>query len=123
MKTSILILTVIFFSLRAKGQQNIFKNKPWEDYKKKELLSQKLKQITPSVDNNNFLQRPAAGNKSVLIIPLTGTFIKNTGKGSDLYVVNTFKMPCIVPDKTFTSNMPIAGYDKSINSRLLSEGK
>lgn len=112
MKVSFILLTALFYTVHAKAQQNnIFKNKPWEDFRKKELLNQKLKQMNPAINNDKSSQPLPLeqNNKGVLKIPLTATYEGNNGKGADLYAMQPYDMPCIVPDKTFNSAMPIAG--------------
>ncbi len=116
MKVSFILLAALFYTVHAKAQQNnIFKNKPWEDFRKKELLTQKLKQMNPIIDNDKYSQPLVTeqNHKGVLKIPLTGTYEGNNGKGADIYAMQPYNMPCIVPDKTFTSNMPVAETGKS----------
>lgn len=111
MKVPFILLAALFYTIHTKAQQNnIFKNKPWEDFRKKELLTQKLKQMNPIIGNNKYFQPLATeqNHKGVLKIPLTSTYEGNNGKGADIYTMQPHNMPCIVPDKTFTSNMPIA---------------
>ena len=56
MKAYFFLLTALFYIVHAKAQQNnIFKNKPWEDFRKKELLTQKLNQMNLESNNNNRL--------------------------------------------------------------------
>lgn len=113
----------MFYILHAKAQQNnIFKNKPWEDFRKKELLTQKLNQM--NVESNNNKNKSALlveeqDDKSVLKLPLTATYEGNNGKDADIFAMQPYNMPCIVPDKTFISNMPVAEtrkYDKGFVS-------
>ncbi len=57
--------------------------------------------------------------KSVLKLPLTATYEGNNEKGADIFAMKPYNMPCIVPDKTFKSNMPVAEagkYDKDFVS-------
>lgn len=111
MKIFFILLAALFYSVYAKAQQtNIFKNKPWEDFRKKELLSQKLKSIHPVIDNDKYYQpSPIEKNHNgVLKIPLTGTYAANNGKGAYICTMQPYNMPCMVPDKTVTSNMPVA---------------
>jgi hypothetical protein len=111
MKTYFFLLTALFYILDAKAQQkNIFKNKPWEDFRKKELLTQKLNQMNLGSNNNKSAQlaEEEQDDKSVLKVPLTATYEGNNGKGADIFAMQPYNMPCIVPDKTFKSNMPLA---------------
>lgn len=116
MKFYFMLLTAMFYSLLINAQKNdIFKNKTWEDFKKKEQLLQKLKPPDYLLSENSFSKLPAdvADYKSVFKVPLTGTFIKNTGKGTNLYTIDLYNMPCVTPDKTFASNMPVLGSELS----------
>ena len=111
MKVSLILLTSLFFTANAQAQQkNIFKNKPWEDFKRKELLTQKLKQMNSPIAGDKSFRLPLMeqNHKWFLKLPLAGTYKANNGKGSDVFAMQPGNMPCIVPDKTFTSNMPIA---------------
>lgn len=116
MKVSIIFPAVLLFAVHAQAQQNnIYKNKPWEDFRKKELLSQKLKWKNPGINNPKSLQPSVTeeNNKGVLRLPLTATYDGNNGKGAEIYTMQPYDMPCVVPDKTFTSDMPIAEAEKS----------
>ena len=110
MKAYFFLLTALFYIVHAKAQQNnIFKNKPWEDFRKKELLTQKLNQM--NVESNKTKPAQLAeehDNKSVLKLPLSATYNGNNGKGADIFAMQPYNMPCIVPDETFSSNMPKA---------------
>ena len=122
MKAFFILLTLCLSTAYANGQQkDIFKNKPWEDFKKKELLTEKLRQSSSTAKNDNLLQLipEIAESKSVLKIPLTHTYIGSTGTGSDVYSISPYKMICIAPDKTFMFNMPVAGFDKSLKNNSL----
>ena len=116
MKAYFFLLTVIFYIVHAKAQQNnIFKNKPWEDFRKKALLTQKLNQMNFKSNNNKsaHLAEEEQDDKSVLKVPLTATYEGNNGRGADIFAMQPYNMPCIVPDKTFRSNMPLAETGKS----------
>ena len=112
MKAYFFLLIAMFYIVHAKAQQNnIFKNKPWEDFRKKALLTQKLNQM--NVESNNNKNKSALlveeqDDKSVLKLPLTADYEANNGKGADIFAMQPYNMPCIVPDKTFRSNMPVA---------------
>ena len=111
MKTYFFLLTALFYILDAKAQQkNIFKNKPWEDFRKKELLTQKLNQMNLGSNNNKSAQlaEEEQDDKSVLKVPLTATYEGNNGKGADIFAMQPYNMPCFAPDKIFRSNMPVA---------------
>lgn len=110
MKAYFFLLTALFYIVDAKAQQNnIFKNKPWEDFRKKELLTRKLNQMNFESNNKSAqLAEEGQDQKSVLKVPLTATYEGNNEKGADIFAMKPHNMPCIVPDKTFSSNMPVA---------------
>lgn len=121
MKAYFFLLTALFYVVDAEAQQNnIFKNKAVEDFRKKELLTRKLNEM--KFESNNKSVQPAEeeqDEKSVLKVPLTATFEGNNEKGGDIFAMQPYNMPCIVPDKTFSSNMPVAEagkYDKGFVS-------
>jgi hypothetical protein len=121
MKAYFFLLTALFYIVHVKAQQNnVFKNKPWEDFRKKELLTQKLNQMNVESNKNKPAQLDEEqDDKSVLKLPLTATYNGNNGKGADIFAMQPHNMPCIVPDKTFSSNMPVAEagiYDKGFVS-------
>lgn len=63
-------------------------------------------------------------NKSmVLQLPLTGTNIGTTKNGDDIYSMQPDNMPCLVPGKSFVSNMPVAGKTNKIPSVALIKPK
>lgn len=116
MKGFFVSLTALSFSLHTSAQQNnIFKSKPWEDFKKKQLLTLKLKKMNREINNESFsqLSPEEPDNKSVIKIPLTKIYLRNNGKGSDISMLSTDKMLCISPDKIFASNMPIVNMEES----------
>lgn len=110
MKAYFFLLTALFYIFDAKAQQNnIFKNKPWEDFRKKELLTRKLNQMKFESNNKPApLPEKEQDEKSVLKVPLTATYEGNNEKGADIFAMQPYNMPCIMPDKTFSSNMPVA---------------
>jgi hypothetical protein len=69
------------------------------------------------------LERKQALPKDTIVLPnyktvipnaITGVagkaqLIGNNGKGQNIYVLPLDKMPCIRPDSTYKSNMPVAG--------------
>ena len=46
-------------------------------------------------------------DKSVARIELTKEYSGNNGKGADVYNMKPYNMPCLIPDSTFHSNMPV----------------
>ena len=43
---------------------------------------------------------------------LTAKYLGSNGKGADIYAMMPYNMPCLVPDSSFKSKMPIALKDK-----------
>lgn len=120
MKFLIVVLVAAFSSLTVKAQENnIFKKKPWEEYKLKQLLEDTLSRIKPLIKSV-----PSRGNvpyeneKGVVRVPLKGLYIGENGKGDEIYAMQPDNMPCLVPGKKFISNMPVAGFDKTDKSLL-----
>lgn len=110
MKFSFILIAIVFYSLHVRAQQkNFFKNNPMEEFKMKELLTQKLKQMQREINNPSAKIPEKAQNNSVVKIPLKGVYAGNNGKGADIYHIQHYNMPCLVPDATFKSNMPVAG--------------
>lgn len=60
-----------------------------------------------SNNNKSALLVEEQDDKSVLKLPLTATYEGNNGKGADIFAMQSY-MPCIMPDKTFRSNIPVA---------------
>ncbi len=117
MKFFFIFIAVVLYSLHGKAQQNnILKNNPMEDFKRKELLTQKLKQMQSETNNHisPVIPEKVQTNNSVVKIPLTSTYAGNNGKGADIYNMQPYNMPCLVPDKTFSSNMPVAENEKAV---------
>jgi hypothetical protein len=52
----------------------------------------------------------------VLLLGNKGAYLRNNGRGQDIYVMELDNMPCLVPDSTFTSNMPRTDGLKKHNS-------
>ncbi len=88
MKTLLLLLSFFCITKSFAQDINIHKRKPWEDAKNKML-------------QHKFLYT------SVLRIELRRKYLRNNGKGTDVYAMMPYNMPCIVADSTFRSNMPV----------------
>lgn len=116
MKFSFILIALIYGSLQANAQQkNIFKNNPMEGYKRKQALSQLLRNMNPIINNDKLAPNTARieNNGWVMKTPLTSTYAGNNGKGGDIYKMQPYHMPCLVPDKTFKFNMPVARYEQA----------
>lgn len=111
------LLTAMFCAFTVKAQQNNeSKNKPLEEYKEKKMFYDTLKRVTPPMNGSRliipFLQRKYQNDKSVLKFPLKGNYLGTNDKGDHIYAMYPDNMPCLVPGKSFKSNMPIADNDK-----------
>ncbi len=118
MKLFFVLLVTSAYSLHVNAQNtSIFKSKPWEDYKQKQLLKVLKDSLRGrfSLPQNTY-NIPQQNKMSVFKIPLQGIYAGSTAKG-DIYTMLTDNMPCLVPGKEFTYNMPVAGSfnaDKSV---------
>ncbi len=109
MKTFLLLLFVVCAFKGASQNIDINKRKPWEDVKKK-MLQQKLL-FNDLLKENKTTVSDTVIDKSVLKIKLDLKYIGNNGKGADVYAMMPHGMPCIVPDSTFHSNMPVTNFN------------
>jgi hypothetical protein len=109
MKSFILIIISLLFSCSVFAQlDNIYKNKSISEWKNKPQFKLGLNQYTPppfklTVPENNI------NKMGVLKLETRGIYKGNNGKGSDIYVYEPDNMPCLKPDSTFHSNMPVLG--------------
>lgn len=53
------------------------------------------------------MQRDTQPGMPVVKLKLKGEFKGNNGKGSDIYAMTPDSMPCLVPDSTYASRMPV----------------
>jgi hypothetical protein len=81
------------------------------------ILQQKLLFNDQLKENKTFVSDTVI-EKSVLLIKLTPNFLANNGKGADVYVMMPYNMPCIVPDSTFHSSMPVTGLKRNTKGGL-----
>lgn len=117
MKYLMVLIMASCLTTTVKAQNNnIFKKKPWEEYKLKRLLQDTLNRLysVPSFKHNS----AAPSKKGVLKLPLKGTFMGGNGKGDDIYRMQPDNMSCFVPGKKFVFNMPVSGIDKNLPSLL-----
>lgn len=118
MKISFIIIAVALYSSHCEAQlNNLSKNNPMEEFKRKQMLTEMLRKKQPEMNNYPFSQIRRTKNKEwVVKAELAGKYAGNNGKGANVYNMLPYNMPCLVPDKTFTCNMPVAGYDKTAQS-------
>lgn len=112
----VLIMASCFSTTVKAHNNNMFKRKPWEEYKLKRLLQDSLNRLhsVPPFKNNS----TANDKAGVLKLPLKGTFIEENGKGDEIYRMPPDNMSCLVPGKNFVFNMPVSGIDKNLPSSL-----
>jgi len=115
---AILFLVLVIFSVKTVNAQyeNIMKRKPWEDAKLKMLLRDSLSKINP-VPNYNY-SMPQQTKNGVYQIPIKGVYLGDNGRGDEIYAMQPDNMPCLVPGKSFSSNMPVAGSEKLDKNQL-----
>ena len=119
----ILLLTAC--SSGAWAQKNILKNSTGEDAKSNAFRDSLLK-YHPGLKSPFFgPDRPSIptyktppADMSVIKIPLKGEYTRNNGKGANIYSMQPYNMPCLVPDSTFLSKMPIAGNFVPLENKL-----
>lgn len=116
MKILLLIIAVFCISKGYSQKPDIYKRKPWEEMKLKNLFrnqlqfNNKLKDTIILVPGNNT-------DRSVLQLKLDKSYMGSNGKGADVYAMTPYNMPCIIPDSTFHSNMPVAGFENKISPK------
>src|SRR4051812_18919933 len=118
MRSSLFLVALVFLSIQGKTQQkDMLKRNPMEEFQKKQRLNKLPRQMRPhtTADTLPVFSRKIENHNWVMGEPLKGTYVGNNGKGSDVYKVKGYNMICMVPDKTFKSNMPVAGNDKWVN--------
>ena len=125
MKHIFILLILTICTVTANSQTNdIFKRRRWDEAKLKWLLQDTLSKIKPSPGFQNTIpnslhKAPNAlemmqlqAKNGVYKIPLTGVYVGDNGRGDEIYAMQPDKMPCLVPGKSFASNMPVAGAEK-----------
>jgi hypothetical protein len=61
---------------------------------------------------------PQQTKNGVYQIPINGVYIGENGKGDEIYAMQPDNMPCLVPGKSFASEMPVLGMEKLDKSNL-----
>jgi hypothetical protein len=112
MKPLIILVMIVASTASVNAQTlDIFKRKPWEEAKLKRLLQDTLSKF--SIVPNLSYSVPLQTKNGVYKIPLKGVYMGDNGKGDEIYAMEPDRMPCLVPAKSFASNMPVAGVDKT----------
>jgi hypothetical protein len=91
-------------------QVDIYKRKPWEDVKNKWLHEQRLS--FDKIKENKTAVSDTIFDRSVVKIQLKRKYLSNNGQGADIYAMMPYNMPCLVPDSTYSSNMPVTNLNK-----------
>lgn len=84
---------------------NIYKRKPWEDAKKKMLQHNLL--YDDQLKGNKTPVSDTTIDRSVVRIKLQPKYLGNNGKGADIYAMMPYNMPCLKPDSSYRSSMPV----------------
>lgn len=109
MKIILLIAATLFaknvFSQTLDMQQrNLWKNYTGKTGSPKFYLPQTFKLMLTQQRGDTIF------DKSVAKIELTKEYAANNGRGADVYIMKPYNMPCLIPDSTFHSNMPVKGF-------------
>lgn len=111
-----LVLIVLSSTLYAQSNGDL-DNKLMDEYRKKQSLNEKFKSLPNKITPPKFnfrdmpplIDRPIKNETpSVLKLPLKGKYIGPNGMGAEIYAMQPDNMPCLVPGKTFHTNMPVA---------------
>jgi hypothetical protein len=106
----LLLVTLTFSYLTNYSQtENIYNRKPWEEVEKKYKAELEKKLL----ENKMIESKQKDGSMPVLKPKLTAKYLGSNGKGADIYAMMPYNMPCLVPDSTFKSNMPVMLKDKT----------
>lgn len=116
MKLVLLLMT--FFVATNSFSQPIdnYERKPWEVMKKK-FAPKKVLPYPPYKKLNNTKPNVFV-EKSVLKLELGKEYLSNNGNGANVYRIMPHKMPCLIPDLTFESRMPVVGIQRGIETGL-----
>ncbi|WP_147202554.1 hypothetical protein [Segetibacter aerophilus] len=117
MKLLALLIILTGSSAAVNAQSgNFLKRKPWEEAKLRMLLRDTLSKINPVPNYKSVM--PQQIKNGVYQIPITGVYIGENGKGDEIYAMQPDNMPCLVPGKSFASDMPVLGMEKLDKSNL-----
>jgi len=120
MKYLLLIPVAVLYCLSGKAQKiEINKNKSLDEWQRKKFLSKKLSNIaidTMKMYTNK--QEERQEDPGVLRTQIKANYLGMNNKGDEIYAMTPDNMPCLVPGKSFKSNMPIAGNEKIKESTL-----
>ncbi|HEX8460322.1 MAG TPA: hypothetical protein VF623_02785 [Segetibacter sp.] len=111
MKYVLLLPVAVLCCIAAKAQKFEL-NKSGDEMKRKRFLSEKMNSLPIDTSSVLVYNKQRQYDPGVINIPMTGKYLGLTTNGDSLYAMSPDNMPCIVPGKTFKSNMPIAANDK-----------
>ena len=100
------ILLCFIFGSSYSQTDNIWKRKPWQ-----ELKYDNRHKLSFSNPETKVVTQPENQVSNMPVVEMEITLQKNRSINSttDLFVVEPYHMPCIVPSKEYKSNMPVIG--------------
>ncbi len=111
MKTLLLLLGVFCITKNFAQNIDIYKRKPWEDLKLKNRFRNQLQNnLQLKKDSVIIVPNPNNTDMSVLRLKLTKEYVANNRNGADVCTMMPYNMPCIMPDSTFRSDMPVTNF-------------
>jgi hypothetical protein len=106
MKSILLLLSVCFVGKAFCQNFDIYKRKTWEN-KKFQNLWEKILPREKLQENKSIKSDTPYNTMPVIKQKLSPKYSGNNGKGADVYAMMPYNMPCLVPDSTFRSSMPV----------------
>ncbi len=106
-----LIFFFIVIGFNAFSQTtDMYKRKPWENNKTLKDLPDSIKKRF-KLSNKVIADSPKVRNSMpVLKLKSQRNYRGNNGRGADIYALSPDRMPCLTPDSTFRSTMPVKNY-------------
>ncbi len=114
MKILLLIITAFCITKGYCQMPDMYKRKPWEDTKLKNLNRNQLQYNNQLKGNRITIADSNKTTMPVLLLELSKKYMGSNGKGADVYAMMPYNMPCIIPDSTFRSNMPVVGFEGKV---------
>ncbi len=121
MKTLLVILLSGCITSAFSQETDFQKFRLWQKGKVIKQLPDSLKKKPNQPDDISIHSPREQGNMPVLRFENKKTYLGNNGTGADIYSMAPDNMPCLTPDSTFVSNMPVKGY--TIKSRPIVSGR
>jgi hypothetical protein len=85
---------------------NAFTPKKWEHNNYRNFYRENILPREKSGENRLVSDTPR-NSMPVVRKNLVPKFLGNNGKGADVYAMLPYNMPCLVPDSSFRSSMPV----------------